>query len=225
MELYVAYRDYCWMMNLVEELVSSIAIALNGVAVAKLGNHEIDFTPPWKRITMFDAIMEYTGKDLREKDETELRSIVKELHIEVNPAAASGGIIDEIFSEKVEPHLVQPTFITDYPLEMSPLAKKHRTEPGLVERFEAIVNGRELCNAFSELNDPLDQRARFDEQMNLRARGDEEAQVLDEDFLHALEYGMPPTAGLGIGIDRLTMLLTNQDSIRDVIFFPQMKQL
>ncbi|MCX6121554.1 MAG: lysine--tRNA ligase [Ignavibacteriales bacterium] len=223
MELYVAYHDYRWMMNLVEELVSSIAIALNGVSVAKLGNHEINFTPPWKRITMFDAIKEHTGKDLRGKNEEELRAIANELHIVVEPSIGAGGIIDEIFGEKVEPYLIQPTFITDYPLEMSPLAKKHRSEPGLVERFEAIVNGKELCNAFSELNDPIDQRARFEEQMKLRARGDEEAQVLDEDFLRALEYGMPPTTGLGIGIDRLTMLLTNQDSIRDVIFFPQMK--
>jgi lysyl-tRNA synthetase class 2 len=223
MELYVAYHDYRWMMNLVEKLVSNIALALNGGLVAKLGNHEINFTPPWKRITMFDAIKEYTGKDLRGKNEDELRSIANDLHIEIDPSIGAGGIIDEIFGEKVEPHLIQPTFITDYPLAMSPLAKKHRTEPGLVERFEAIVNGKELCNAFSELNDPIDQRARFEDQMKLRARGDEEAQVLDEDFLRALEYGMPPTTGLGIGIDRLTMLLTNQESIRDVIFFPQMK--
>jgi lysyl-tRNA synthetase, class II len=223
MELYVAYHDYRWMMELVEGLVSNIATALNGTTTAKLGNHEINFTPPWKRITMFDSIQEYTGKDLRGKNESELRAIAKELHIEIDPKIGAGGIIDEIFGEKVEPHLIQPTFITDYPLEMSPLAKKHRSEPGLVERFEAIVNGKELCNAFSELNDPIDQRARFEEQMKLRARGDEEAQVLDEDFLRALEYGMPPTTGLGIGIDRLTMLLTNQDSIRDVIFFPQMK--
>jgi lysyl-tRNA synthetase class 2 len=223
MELYVAYKDYHWMMNLVEELVSIAAMAINGTTIVKLGNHEIDFTPPWKRITMFDAIKEKTGKDLRGKAEDELRKIAKELNIEVDPKIGAGGIIDEIFSEKVEPHLIQPTFITDYPLEMSPLAKKHRTELGLVERFEAIVNGKELCNAFSELNDPLDQRSRFEEQMKLLDRGDEEAQVLDEDFLRALEYGMPPTTGLGIGIDRLTMLLTNQDSIRDVIFFPQMK--
>jgi lysyl-tRNA synthetase, class II len=223
MELYVAYKDYYWMMSLVEELVSIVASAVHGSPIVKLGNHEINFTPPWKRISMFDVIKEYTGKDLRGKEEAELRKIAKELQIEIDPKIGAGGIIDEIFGEKVEPHLIQPTFITDYPLEMSPLAKKHRTESGLVERFEAIVNGKELCNAFSELNDPIDQRARFEEQMKLRERGDEEAQVLDEDFLRALEYGMPPTTGLGIGIDRLTMLLTNQDSIRDVIFFPQMK--
>jgi lysyl-tRNA synthetase class 2 len=172
---------------------------------------------------MFDVIHEFTGKDLRGKSEAELRSIAKELHVDIEPSAGLGAIIDEIFSAKAEPYLVQPTFITDYPVEMSPLAKKHRSEAGLVERFEGIVNGHEICNAFSELNDPLDQRSRFEEQMKLRARGDEEAQVLDEDYLRALEYGMPPTAGLGIGVDRLTMLLTNKDSIRDVIFFPQMK--
>jgi lysyl-tRNA synthetase class 2 len=223
MELYVAYHDYRWMMNLVEELVSNIANALNGVLIVRLGNHEINFTPPWKRITMLDVIKDYTGKDLRGKNEEALRAIAREMHIEVEPNVGAGGVIDEIFSEKVEPYLIQPTFITDYPLEMSPLAKKHRSEPGLVERFEAIVNGKELCNAFSELNDPIDQRARFEEQMKLRARGDEEAQMLDEDFIRALEYGMPPTTGLGMGIDRLAMLMTNQDSIRDVIFFPQMK--
>jgi lysyl-tRNA synthetase, class II len=223
MELYVAYHDYKWMMSLVEELISTVATAINGTPIAKLGENEIDFTPPWKRITMFDAIKEYTGKDLRGRTEDELRKAAKELHIDIDPNIGAGGIIDEIFGEKVEPKLIQPTFITDYPLEMSPLAKKHRSEPGLVERFEAIVNGKELCNAFSELNDPIDQRARFEEQTALRARGDEEAQVMDEDFLRALEYGMPPTTGLGIGIDRLTMLLTDQESIRDVIFFPQMK--
>ncbi|MBN1398463.1 MAG: lysine--tRNA ligase [Bacteroidetes bacterium] len=223
MELYVAYKDYRWMMNLVEELISTAAMAINGSLQVKVGNNEIDFTPPWKRITMFDSIEEKTGKNLRGRSEEELRKIADELHVETDPKAGAGGIIDEIFGEKVEPYLMQPTFITDYPVEMSPLAKKHRTEPGLVERFEAIVNGKELCNAFSELNDPIDQRARFEEQMKLLKRGDEEAQILDEDFLRALEYGMPPTAGLGIGIDRLVMLMTNQDSIRDVIFFPQMK--
>lgn len=223
LELYVAYKDYRWMMELAEQAIYEIAMAVNGKPTAVLGGHEINFTPPWKRISMFDVITEYTGKDLRGKPEAELRAIAKELHVELEPTIGVGGIIDEIFSAKVEHHLIQPTFITDYPVEMSPLAKKHRSEQGLVERFEGIVNGQEICNAFSELNDPLDQRARFEEQMKLRARGDEEAQVIDEDFLRALEYGMPPTAGIGIGIDRLAMLLTNKDSIRDVIFFPQMK--
>ena len=223
LELYVAYKDYVWMMDLVEQLVSATAQAVHGSMKLTIGEKEIDFTPPWKRLTMFDAIQKHSGKSLRGKPESELKAIAKELHVEFDKNAGSGTVIDEIFSALVEPNLIHPTFITDYPIEMSPLAKKHRTEPGLVERFEVIVNGRELCNAFSELNDPLDQRQRFVEQAKLRARGDEEAQMLDEDFLRALEYGMPPTAGLGIGIDRLTMLLTNQDSIRDVIFFPQMK--
>ena len=211
------------MMELTEQMVHQVAMSVNGTPIAELGGKKIDFTPPWKRISMFDAIQEFSGKSLRGKSEAELRSLAKELHVEVEPTMGPGAIIDEVFGSKAEPHLIQPTFITDYPVEMSPLAKKHRSEPGLVERFEAIVNGHEICNAFSELNDPLDQRARFEEQMKLRARGDEEAQVLDEDYLRALEYGMPPTAGLGIGIDRLTMLLTNKESIRDVIFFPQMK--
>ncbi len=223
LELYVAYKDYRWMMELVEELVSTAAREVNGSARWNVGTNEIDFTPPWKRMTMFEAIREYTGRDLRGKTEKDLRAAARDLHLEIDPGAGPGSIIDEIFSEKVEPSLIQPTFITDYPLEMSPLAKKHRSEEGLVERFEAIVNGQELCNAFSELNDPLDQRRRFEEQMRLRARGEEEAQMLDEDFLRALEYGMPPTAGLGIGIDRLAMLFTDRESIRDVIFFPQMK--
>jgi len=223
LELYVAYKDYVWMMNLVEELVSGVAQAVNGTMKVPVGELEIDFTPPWKRLTMSEAIRLHTGKDIGGKSEPELRAIARELHVEVAPGAGSGAIIDEIFSEHVEPKLLDPTFITDYPIEMSPLAKKHRSNPALVERFEVIANGRELCNAFSELNDPIDQRQRFEAQMKLRDRGDEEAQVLDEDFLRALEYGMPPTAGLGIGIDRLTMLLTNKDSIRDVILFPQMK--
>jgi lysyl-tRNA synthetase class 2 len=223
LELYVAYKDYHWMMNLVEELVSAVSLKVNGTMLIQAGEKTIDFTPPWKRITMFDAIAEQTGKQLKGLDERGLRAVAKELHVDVEPGAGSGTIIDEIFGEHVEPKLINPTFITDYPLEMSPLAKKHRSEPGLVERFEVIANGKELCNAFSELNDPLDQRQRFEEQMKLRARGDEEAQVLDEDYLRALEYGMPPTAGLGVGIDRLTMLITNQESIRDVLFFPQMK--
>jgi len=223
LEVYVAYKDYRWMMDFVEELVSTVGKEVNGSTRWTVGEHEINFAPPWKRVTMYEAIREHTGKDLRGKSEDELTKIAHSLHVDLEPGAGTGTIIDEIFSAKVEPHLIQPTFITDYPMEMSPLAKKHRTEPGLVERFEVIVNGQELCNAFSELNDPLDQRRRFEEQMKLRARGNEEAQPLDEDYLRALEYGMPPTAGLGIGIDRLTMILTNQDSIRDVIFFPQMK--
>lgn len=223
LELYVAYHDYKWMMELVEQMIFSVAVALNGNAKVKLGEHEIDFTPPWKRITMYDAIQEYTGRKLRGRSESELRAVAKEMHVDVEPSAGSGKIVDEIFNVKVQPHLLQPTFIMDYPVEMSPLAKKHRTEEGLVERFEGMVNGQEICNAFSELNDPIDQRARFEDQVRLKERGDEEAQIFDEDFLRALEYGMPPTAGLGIGIDRLTMLLTGQDSIRDVIFFPQMK--
>ncbi len=223
MELYVAYKDYRWMMELVEQMVHEIAVAVNGIPKVNLGSLEIDFTPPWKRMTMFDAIKEHTGKELRGKNETELRGIAKELRVDIESGVGLGGIIDTIFGDRVEPHLLQPTFITDYPVEMSPLAKKHRTDAGLVERFECIVNGKEICNAFTELNDPIDQRLRFEQQMKMKERGDEEAQVLDEDFLRALEYGMPPTAGLGIGIDRLTMLFANQESIRDVILFPQMK--
>ncbi len=223
LEVYVAYKDYMWMMEMVEEMISRVAMAVNGSLKVMVGGNEIDFTPPWKRMTMFEAIERFTGKSLRGKNEEELRAVAKDMHLEIPPGEGVGAIIDEIFSEKVEPHLIQPTFIMDYPVEMSPLAKRHRSEPGLVERFEAIVNGQEICNAFSELNDPLDQRARFEEQMKARARGQAEVQPLDEDFLRALEYGMPPTAGLGVGIDRLTMLLTGQESIRDVILFPQMK--
>jgi len=223
LELYVAYKDYRWMMDLVEELLSHVCQAVNGETTLRVGKHQINLNRPWKRLTMFEAIKEYTGNELRGKSEQELRSAAKALHVDLEGSAGAGAIIDGIFSARVEPHLIDPTFITDYPLEMSPLAKKHRSEEGLVERFELMMNGQEICNAFSELNDPIDQRKRFEEQTKLRARGDEEAQVLDEDFLRALEYGMPPTAGLGIGIDRLTMLLTGKESIRDVIFFPQMK--
>jgi lysyl-tRNA synthetase class 2 len=223
LELYVAYRDYLWMMELTEQMIYEVAQAVNGKSTIRAGTQTIDFKPPWKRMTMFGAIKEYTGRDLRGKSEDELLKVAKELGVEVETMVGTGVLIDEIFSARVQPYLLQPTFITDYPVEMSPLAKRHRTEAGLVERFEAFANGQEICNAFSELNDPIDQRARFEEQMKLRARGDEHAHVLDEDFLRALEYGMPPTAGLGIGIDRLTMLLTGQPSIRDVIFFPQMK--
>jgi lysyl-tRNA synthetase, class II len=223
LELYVAYKDYRWMMDFVERMIADLVIDLHGTHEVRVGSNLINFKPPWKRLTMFDAIREATGVDIANMDEDELRATAKKLHIEVDPSAGPGKLIDEIFSGKVEPDLVQPAFILDYPVSMSPLAKKHREKKGLVERFEVIVNGQELCNAFSELNDPIDQRARFEEQMRLRERGDDEAQMLDEDFLRALEYGMPPAAGLGIGIDRLTMLLTNQESIRDVILFPQMR--
>ncbi|MCL5034080.1 MAG: lysine--tRNA ligase [Bacteroidetes bacterium] len=223
LELYVAFKDYNWMMNLVEELVHSVSMNVTGSPKVKAGDNEIDFTPPWKRITMLDSITEAAGEDLAGKSEVELAALAKKHHVEVDPSMGYGKIIDALFSELVEPNLIQPTFITDYPVEMSPLAKRHRSKLGLVERFELICNGHELANAFSELNDPLDQRSRFEDQARLRARGDEEAMVIDEDFLRALEYGMPPTAGLGIGIDRLTMIMANQPSIRDVIFFPQMK--
>ncbi|MBN1198516.1 MAG: lysine--tRNA ligase [Bacteroidales bacterium] len=223
MELYVAYKDYLWMMDLVEEMVERIALDLHGKTAVQVGDHLIDFKRPWKRFTMYEAILHYTGMDISAMDEAALRSTAKEMHIPIDPAMAKGKIIDEIFGEKCEPNLIQPTFITDYPIEMSPLAKKHRTQPGLVERFEAICNGKELCNAFSELNDPIDQRERFESQLELGKRGDSESMILDEDFLKALEFGMPPTAGLGIGIDRLTMIMTNQPSIQDVLFFPQMR--
>ncbi|GJQ21498.1 MAG: lysine--tRNA ligase [Bacteroidia bacterium] len=223
LELYVAYRDYQWMMDLTEELIARVCIAVNGSLALPDAKKPIDMGRPWKRMTMFGAIKQFTGMDLRGKNEEELRAAAKTLHVEIEPSEGSGAIIDDIFSTRVEPHLINPTFITDYPREMSPLAKQHRSEAGLVERFELIINGQEICNAFSELNDPLDQRQRFEDQARLRARGDEEAQMLDEDYLRALEYGMPPTAGLGVGIDRLVMLLTGKDSIRDVILFPQMK--
>ncbi|MGD0337658.1 MAG: lysine--tRNA ligase [Bacteroidota bacterium] len=223
LELYVAYKDYNWMMELVEQMIGDVALALYGTTKITAGEHDIDCTPPWRRVRMFDIIQEYTGYNLRKKPEAEVREIAKTLHIDIDPKDGLGRVIDEIFSAKVQPMLVQPTFIVDYPVELSPLAKRHRSEEGLVERFEAYVNRQEICNAFSELNDPLDQRARFEEQAKLRERGDEEAQVPDEDFLRALEYGMPPAAGLGIGIDRLIMLMTSQESIRDVLFFPQMK--
>ncbi|HLP15845.1 MAG TPA: lysine--tRNA ligase [Bacteroidota bacterium] len=223
MELYVAYKDYVWMMELTERMIQEIAVTLNGTQKVTLGGNEIDFTTPWQRMTMYGAIEKYTGKNIRGYDEASLRAFAKELHLALDPKIGAGKIVDEIFSATVQPHLIQPTFIMDYPVELSPLAKKHRTEEGLVERFEGFVNGQEICNSFSELNDPTDQRARFEEQVRLRERGDDEAQTMDEDFLRSLEYGMPPTAGLGIGIDRLVMLLTESESIRDVIFFPQMK--
>ena len=223
MELYVAYKDYEWMMNLVEEMIEKMAIDLHGTAKVSVGDHMIDFKRPGKRYTMFEAIKVYTGIDISGMNEEQLQKTAAELNIEIDPTMGKGKIIDEIFGEMCEPKLIQPTFITDYPVEMSPLAKKHRSKEGMVERFEAICNGKELCNAFSELNDPIDQRERFNHQLTLGKRGDEEAMILDEDFLRSLEYGMPPTAGLGVGIDRLAMIMTNSSSIQDVIFFPQMK--
>jgi len=223
MELYVAYKDYFWMMDTVEEMVEKIAIDLHGTTRVQVGDNLIDFRRPWKRYTMFEAIQEFTGIDVSDMDEAALRETCKKLHIPTDNSMGKGKLIDEIFGEKCEDQLIQPTFITDYPVEMSPLAKKHRSQPGLVERFEAICNGKEICNAYSELNDPIDQRERFMEQLELARRGDEEAMALDEDFLRAIEYGMPPTSGLGIGIDRLTMIMTNAHSIQDVIFFPQMR--
>jgi lysyl-tRNA synthetase class 2 len=222
-ELYVAYKDYFWMMDLVEEMIEKVALDLHGTTMVKVGEHDIDFRRPWKRFTMFEAIQHFTGVDISEMDEAALRETCKKLNVPVDDTMGKGKLIDSIFGEKCEPFLIQPTFITDYPVEMSPLAKKHRSKPSLVERFEAICNGKEICNAFSELNDPIDQRKRFEEQLELGKRGDEEAMTLDEDFLRALEFGMPPTAGLGVGIDRLCMIMTNSPSIQDVLFFPQMK--
>lgn len=223
MELYVAYRDYEWMMNLVEEMIEKIALDLHGKTQVQVGEHLIDFKRPWKRFSMYEAIEHFTGTDISEMDEAAMRAFANSLGLETDPSMGRGKLIDEIFGEFCESKLVQPTFIIDYPVEMSPLAKKHRSKPGLVERFEAICNGKEICNAFSELNDPIDQRQRFEEQIELGRRGDPEAMVLDEDFLRAIETGMPPTAGLGIGIDRLSMIMTNSPSIQDVLFFPQMR--
>ena len=222
-ELYVAYKDYNWMMDLVEEMVEKIALDLHGATEVQVGENLINFQRPWKRYTMYEAIEHFTGIDVSEMDEATMAKTAKDLGVSVDSSMARGKLIDEIFGEKCEEQLIQPTFITDYPIEMSPLAKKHRDKEGLVERFEAICNGKEICNAFSELNDPIDQRERFEEQLKLAKRGDEEAMVLDEDFLRSIEYGMPPTAGLGIGIDRLSMIMTNSNSIQDVLFFPQMK--
>ena len=222
-ELYVAYKDYNWMMDLVEEMVEKIALDLHGTTEVQVGENLINFQRPWKRYTMYEAIEHFTGIDISEMDEATMAKTAKDLGVSVDSSMARGKLIDEIFGEKCEGQLIQPTFITDYPVEMSPLAKKHRVKEGLVERFEAICNGKEICNAFSELNDPIDQRERFEDQLKLAKRGDEEAMVLDEDFLRSIEYGMPPTAGLGIGIDRLSMIMTNSNSIQDVLFFPQMK--
>jgi len=223
LEIYVAYQDYIWMMGMVEECLEKVSLVIHGQTKIKVGNNEIEFAGPYEKLSMYDSILKFTGIDVSAMDEAELRDTCKSLQIEVDASMGKGKLIDEIFSEKVEAQLIQPTYITDYPIEMTPLAKKHRTKEGLVERFELFVNGKEIANAYSELNDPIDQRERFEEQLLLASRGDEEAMVVDEDFLRALEYGMPPTAGLGIGIDRLVMLMTNQSNIQEVLFFPQMR--
>ena len=223
MEIYVAYKDYNWMMDFTEEMIEKVAMDLHGTTKVKLGEKEIDFKRPFKRISMIDSIREFTGIDISGMNETELRKVCKQLHIESDETMGKGKLIDTIFGEKCEHHYIQPTFIKDYPVEMSPLCKKHRDNPELTERFELMVNGKELCNAYTELNDPIDQLERFKAQLELSKKGDEEAMFIDMDFVRALEYGMPPTSGMGIGMDRLTMLMTNQTSIQDVLFFPQMK--
>ncbi len=223
MELYVAYKDYIWMMDITEELIEKIALDLTGTTKVQVGENSIDFKRPFKRITMFDSIKEFTGIDISGMNESQLREVCNTLKIDVADNIGKGKLIDEIFGAKCEGNYIQPTFITDYPIEMSPLTKKHRSKKGLVERFELMVNGKELANAYSELNDPIDQRERFEEQAKLMERGDDEAMFVDQDFLRALEYGMPPTSGIGIGIDRLAMIMTNSPSIQDVLFFPQMR--
>jgi len=223
MELYVAYKDYKWMMDTTEAMFKQIAQDVNGTSQVVFGEHTIDFGKPFERLTIFGAIEKYTGIDISQMTEEELFKTAKEMGVEVEESMGSGKLIDEIFGEKVEHLLIQPTFIMDYPVSMSPLTKKHRDNPNLTERFELIVNGKEIANCYSELNDPIDQRERFEEQVKLMERGDDEAMFIDEDFLTALEYGMPPTAGIGIGIDRLVMLLTNNSSIQEVLFFPQMR--
>lgn len=223
LEFYVAYRDYFWMMNTTEKLLEKIAVDLHGKTELTVGDKTINFAAPFKRVTIFDAIKEHTGVDVSKMNEAELRGVCKQLHLEIDDTMGKAKLIDTIFGEKCEGNYIQPTFITDYPVEMSPLTKKHRTEEGLVERFELMINGKEIANAYSELNDPIDQRARFEEQVELMERGDDEAMFIDYDFLRALEYGMPPTAGIGIGIDRLCMLMTNQPSIQDVLLFPTMR--
>lgn len=225
LEFYVAYKDYNWMMDVTEQMLERVARAIHpeDAATVEAGGNTINFAGPYRRLTMFDAIQEYTGINVETADEAELRAFCKKEHIEIDASMGKAKLIDEIFGEKVEAHLIQPTFLIDYPVEMSPLTKKHRSKPGLVERFELFVNGKEVANAYTELNDPIDQRERFEEQLRLAERGDEEAMAMDEDFLRSLEYGMPPTGGIGFGIDRLAMLFTGQTSIQEVLFFPQMR--
>ena len=223
LELYVAFEDYQWMMSQTEKLLEELALELHGTTVLQVGDHRIDFKAPFHRVTLYDAISEKAGVRVDDLDEAALRELANGLKIETDPSMGRAKLLDTLFGELVEPTLVQPTFVMDYPVEMSPLAKAHRSRPGLVERFELICNSKEIANAFSELNDPLDQRARFEAQLDLGKRGDPEAMVLDEDFLRALEFGMPPTAGIGIGIDRLAMIMTNAPSIQEVLLFPQMR--
>lgn len=223
LEFYVAYRDYYWMMNTTEKLLEKIATDLHGKTDVQVGDKTISFAAPFKRITIYHAIKEHTGIDVSNMNEAQLREECKKLHLEIDDTMGKAKLIDTLFGEKCEGHYIQPTFITDYPVEMSPLTKKHRNKEGLVERFELMINGKEIANAYSELNDPIDQRERFEDQVKLMERGDDEAMFIDYDFLRALEYGMPPTAGIGFGIDRLCMLLTNQPSIQDVLLFPQMR--
>ncbi|MCU4155996.1 lysine--tRNA ligase [Carboxylicivirga sp. A043] len=223
MEIYVAYKDYKWMMEFTETMIEKVALALHGTTKVMIGDKEIDFKAPYRRLSMIDAIKEHTGIDISGMNEEQLRQVCDDLHVEIDETFGKGKMIDEIFGEKCEGHMIQPTFITDYPVEMSPLCKKHRDNPELTERFELMVNGKELCNAYTELNDPIDQLERFQDQLKLSEKGDDEAMFIDMDFVRALEYGMPPTSGMGIGIDRLTMFMTGQDSIQDVLFFPQMR--
>ncbi|MDO5017466.1 MAG: lysine--tRNA ligase [Porphyromonas sp.] len=223
MEVYVPYTDYNWMMEMTEQMLEYIALEVNGTTKTTVGDTEIDFKAPYPRVTMRDAILKYTGFDIKDKSEEELRAACKEQGIEVDETMGKGKLIDELFGERCEGHYIQPTYIIDYPVEMSPLTKMHRSEPGLTERFELMVNGKELLNAYSELNDPIDQLERFREQMRLSEKGDDEAMLIDLDFVRALEYGMPPTSGMGIGMDRFVMLLTGQESIQEVLLFPQMK--
>lgn len=223
MELYVSYKDYHWMMEMTEELLEKVAVDSNGSSEVTVGDHKIDFKAPYPRVPILQAIKDHTGFDVADMDEVGLREVCQKLYIPTDESMGIGKLIDEIFGEKCEHHYIQPTFITDYPKEMSPLTKEHRDNPKLTERFELMVNGKELANAYSELNDPIDQRARFEDQLKLSEKGDDEAMFIDQDFLRALEYGMPPTSGIGIGIDRLVMLLTNNASIQEVLFFPQMR--
>ena len=223
LEFYVAYKDYLWMMEITEQLMENTALAVNGTTKVTVEGKEIDFKAPYRRITMYDAIKEHTGFDLSAMNEQQVHDVCRQLHVHVDNTMGKGKMIDEIFGDKCENHFVQPTFIIDYPVEMSPLTKKHRSKPGLVERFELLVNGKEIANAYTELNDPIDQRERFEEQLKLMERGDDEAMYIDYDFLRALEYGMPPTSGIGFGIDRICMLLLDQPSIQDVLLFPMMR--